>query len=76
VTVSWFGPQNQVRFGLSVALQNRRRKVGAGHATRSSGLLHVEASLARVSQSDLKAGGGAMAHGTRGTNVEVASEAS
>jgi hypothetical protein len=25
-----------------------------GHASRSSGLLHVEASLARVSQSDLK----------------------
>jgi hypothetical protein len=46
---SWFGPQNQVGFGLSVALQNRRREVGAGHAVRFSGLLNVEASLARVS---------------------------
>jgi hypothetical protein len=47
--VSWFGPQNQVGFGLSVAPQNRRREVGAVHASRSSGLLRVEASLARVS---------------------------
>jgi hypothetical protein len=31
-TVSWFGPQNHAGFGLSVAPQNRRRKVGAGHA--------------------------------------------
>jgi hypothetical protein len=49
VMVSWFGPQNQVDFGLSVAPQNRWREVGAGHASRSNGLLHVEASLARVS---------------------------
>jgi hypothetical protein len=54
VTVSWFGPQNQAGFGLSVALQNRRREVSAGYALRSSGLLHVKASLARVSQSGLK----------------------
>jgi hypothetical protein len=46
-TVSWFGPQNQVGFGLSVALQNQRREVGMGHTSRSSGLLRVEASLAR-----------------------------
>jgi hypothetical protein len=38
-----------------------------GHASRSSGLLHVEASLARVSQSGLKTGGGAMMGGARGT---------
>jgi hypothetical protein len=37
-----------------------------GHTSRSSGLLHVEASLARVSQSGLKTGGGAM------TGVHVA----
>jgi hypothetical protein len=37
-------------------------------------LLGVEASLARVSQSDLKTGGGATAGGARGTNTEVASE--
>jgi hypothetical protein len=48
-TVSWFGTQNQVGFSLSVAPQNRRREVGTGHTSRSSGLLHVEASLARVS---------------------------
>jgi hypothetical protein len=74
--VSWFGPQNQAGFGLLVAPQNRRREVGAGHASRSSGLLHVEASLARVSQSGLKTGGGVTAGGARGTIVEVASEAS
>jgi hypothetical protein len=48
-TVSWFGPQNHAGFGLSVAPQNRRREVGAGHASRSSSLFGVEASLARVS---------------------------
>jgi hypothetical protein len=51
-------------------------KVGAGHASRSSGLLHVEASLARVSQSDLKTDGGAAMGGARDTITEVASEAS
>jgi hypothetical protein len=35
-----------------------RRKKTAGHVSRSSGLLHLEASWARVSQSDLKTGGG------------------
>jgi hypothetical protein len=47
-----------------------------GLTLRSSGLLHVEASLVRVSQSGLKTGGGAMMGGARGTIVEVASEAS
>jgi hypothetical protein len=74
--VSWFGPQNQVGFGLSVAPQNRWREVNAGHTLRSSGLLHVEASLARVSQSGLKTGGGVTAGGACGTIAEVASEAS
>jgi hypothetical protein len=74
--VSWFGPQNQAGFGLSVTPQNQRREVGAGHASRSSGLLHVKASLARVSQSGLKTDGGAMMDGARGTIVEVAPEAS
>jgi hypothetical protein len=46
------------------------------HVSRSSGLLGVEASLGRVSQSSLKTGGGAMAGGTRGTIAEVTSEAS
>jgi hypothetical protein len=61
-----------VGFGLSIVPQNRQREVGAGHASRSSGLLHVEASLARVSQS----GGGATTGGARGTIMKVASEAS
>jgi hypothetical protein len=69
-------PQNQVGFGLSVTPQNQRREVGAGHASRSSGLFHVEASPARVFQSDLKTGGGATAGGARDTITEVASEAS
>jgi hypothetical protein len=47
--VSQFGPQNQAGFGLLVAPQNRRREVGARHASRSSGLLYMEASWARVS---------------------------
>jgi hypothetical protein len=75
-TVSWFEAENQVSFGLSVVSQNRWREVDAGHASRSSGLLHVEASLARVSQSDLKTGGDATTGGARGTIAEVASEAS
>jgi hypothetical protein len=75
-TVSWFGPQNQLGFGLSVAPQNRRREVDAGHVSRSSSLVGVEASLVRVSQSGLKIGGGATTGGARGTIAEVASEAS
>jgi hypothetical protein len=74
--VSWFGPQNHVDFGLSVAPQNRQREVDARHASRSSGLLHVEGSLARVSQSGLKTDGGAMAGVVRSTITEVASKAS
>jgi hypothetical protein len=61
---------------LSVAPQNRWREVGVEHASRSSDLLQVEASMARVSQSGLKTGGGAMTDGARGTIAEVASEAS
>jgi hypothetical protein len=76
MTVSWFWPQNQVSFGLLVASQNQRRELGAGHTLRSSGLLHVEASLARGSQSDLKTDGGATVGDARGTIMEVASEAS
>jgi hypothetical protein len=65
-----------VGFGLSVVPQNRWSEVGAGHASRSSSLFGVEASLARVSQSGLKTGGGATTGGARGTITEVASEAS
>jgi hypothetical protein len=76
VTVSWFVPQNNVGFDLSVASQNRQREIGAGHASRSSGLLRVEASLARVSQSGLKTGGDVTMGGARDTIAEIASEAS
>jgi hypothetical protein len=75
-TVSWFEPQNQADFGLSVVPQNRRREVGVGHASRSSGLLRVKASLARIFQSGLKTDGGVTTGGARGTIPEVVSEAS
>jgi hypothetical protein len=45
------------------------------HVLRSSGLLHMEARLARVFQSVLKTGGGATMGGARGTIAEVVSEA-
>jgi hypothetical protein len=74
--ISWFGPQNQVDFSLLVAPQNRRRELGVGHASRSSGLLRVEASLARVFQSGLKTSGGVTTGGALDTIAEVASELS
>jgi hypothetical protein len=65
-----------VDFGLSVASQNRQREVGVGHMSRSSGLLHVEASLAKVFQSDMKTDRGAAMGGACGTIAKVASEVS
>jgi hypothetical protein len=65
-----------VGLGLSVAPQNRGREVNAGHASRSSGLLYVEESLASVFQSGLKIDGGATTGDARGTIAEVVSEAS
>jgi hypothetical protein len=66
-----------VDIDLLVVPQNQQREVGAGHASRSSSLLGVEASLARVSQSHLKIGGdAATTGGARDTIAEVASEAS
>jgi hypothetical protein len=47
-----------------------------GHASRSSGLLHVKASQTRVSKSGLKTGGCMMAGGARGTITGVTSESS
>jgi hypothetical protein len=41
--VSWFGPQNQAGYGLSVAPQNQWKGDDVEHASRSSGLLRVEA---------------------------------
>jgi hypothetical protein len=49
---------------------------GMGHASRSSGLLHMEASQARVSQSGLKTGRGTTVGSARGTIIEVASNTS
>jgi hypothetical protein len=42
-----------------------------GHASRSGGLLHLEASRAMVSQSGLKTAGGATVGAARGTITEV-----
>jgi hypothetical protein len=50
VMFSWFVHQTQVDNGLSIAPQNRREGDSVGHASRSSDLLHVEASRVRVSQ--------------------------
>jgi hypothetical protein len=47
-----------------------------GHASRSTGLFHMEASLARVFQSDLKTDEGATTGGAHGTIAEVALESS
>jgi hypothetical protein len=47
-----------------------------GHALRSDSLPRLEASCARISQSDLNTGGGATAGGACGTIVEVASGSS
>jgi hypothetical protein len=50
MTVSWFGSQNQVGYDLSVEPQNHwEDEDSAGHALRSSVLLHLKASRARVS---------------------------
>jgi hypothetical protein len=51
-------------------------EVDVGHASRSSGLLHVEASLTRIFQSDLKTSGCTTTGGAFGTITEIASEAS
>jgi hypothetical protein len=57
--ISWFEPQNQVGYGLLIAPQNRwEDEDDMGHTSRSNILLHLEASLARISQSSLKTGGG------------------
>jgi hypothetical protein len=58
--VSWFEPQSQAGYSLLVAQQNQwNDEDGVRHATRSSGLLRLEASQDRVSQSGLKTSAGA-----------------
>jgi hypothetical protein len=72
--VSWFGSQNQAGYGLSIAPQNRwEDENDVGHAPRSSGLLRVEASQARVWPQEWWRHG---ADGARGIIVEVASRSS
>jgi hypothetical protein len=71
VTVSWFEPQNQVGFSLSVALQNRQREDGVGHALRSSDLFYMEASRFRVFQSGLKTSMGVTVGDAHGIIAEV-----
>jgi hypothetical protein len=56
---------------LSVASQNQWREDGTGHASRSSGLLRLEASHARVFQSGLKTDRGAMVDDARCIIAEV-----
>jgi hypothetical protein len=46
------------------------------HASRSTGLIRLEASHVRVSQSDLKIGGGVTTDDARGTIMKVASGSS
>jgi hypothetical protein len=70
--VSWFGPQNQVGYDLSVAPQNRWEENGVRHTSRSSDLLHREASRARVSQFASKLEGGVTTGGARGIITKVA----
>jgi hypothetical protein len=59
-----------------LCLKTDERMRRRGHTSRSSGLLYVEVSWARVLQSDLKTGGGAMTGGARGTIVEIVSSPS
>jgi hypothetical protein len=57
---------------LSVAPQNRWNRDDVGHASRYSGLLHVEVSQTSVFQSGLKTGRCVTTGGAHGTIAEVA----
>jgi hypothetical protein len=73
MTILWFEPQNQVGYGLSVALQNRQEdEDGVGHTSGSSGLLRLKASQTRDSQFCLKTGGGVTVGDARDIITEVA----
>jgi hypothetical protein len=71
----WASKPNRVRF-IGCATKSMEGCDGVGHTSRSSSLLHMKANMARVSQSGLKTGGGAMVGGTCGTITEVTSESS
>jgi hypothetical protein len=66
----WASKPSGLRF-IGCAKNRWEDKDCAGHASRSSGFLHVEANQARFSQSSLKTGRGVMAGGARGTIAEV-----
>jgi hypothetical protein len=83
--VWWFGPQNHcdgflvwasrlsARMFVSLCLKtDERMKTVSGHVSTSGGLLHREASRARVSRFCVKVGRGATAGGARGIMIEVA----
>jgi hypothetical protein len=84
--VSRFVPQNrQLQFGdlgikitvmVSWFVQNQWREYGVGHASRSGGLLHLEASRAMIFQSALKSGGGATVGDACSTITKIASGSS
>jgi hypothetical protein len=76
VMISCFEPQNQAGYCLLIVPQNRRKDDGVAHASRFSGLLHVEVSRVKVSQSDLKTDRCSMVGGACGTITEVASSPS
>jgi hypothetical protein len=74
--IFWFGTQNQVGYDLSFAPQNRwEDEDDAGHVSRCIGLLRLQASQARVSQSSLKTGGATtrMVHAASSRMVHVSS---
>jgi hypothetical protein len=74
----FFGLGLKTKWALIYWLRHKTdgREIGMGLTSRSSGLLGVEASLARISQFGLKTGGGATTGGARGTIAEDVSEAS
>jgi hypothetical protein len=71
----WASKPSRLRF-VGCIIKSMRGCDGVRHALRYSGLLHVEASLARISQFGLKTNESATAGGARGTTAEVASDSS
>jgi hypothetical protein len=67
----WASKQSGLRF-VSCTTKPIEDEDGAGHASRSSGLLCMKASRARVSHSGLKTGVGTTTGGAHGTITEVA----
>jgi hypothetical protein len=71
----WASKPSRLRF-IGCATKPMGGCNGVGHTSRSSGLFHVEATLTRVSQSDLETGGVMTMGDACGTIMEVASESS